>query len=93
MTDGELLRKGLVTQVTSPVLWHQSVLQCVNDGYTTFVEMGTGSVLSSLITSNIKTLQSTSTSSSITAQSIETPSQLEALARELSSPPSPSSMS
>lgn len=49
VTSGEEIRKLLVKQVTSPVLWEDSVRKMVADGVTSFVEIGPGKVLSGLI--------------------------------------------
>jgi [acyl-carrier-protein] S-malonyltransferase len=39
----------LVKQVASPVLWEDSVRYMLNQGVTTFVEVGAGSVLTGLV--------------------------------------------
>jgi len=46
---GEALREGLVRQVDAPVLWSQTVQRMWADGFDTFVEVGTGTVLSGLV--------------------------------------------
>ena len=46
---GGLLRKGLVEQMTAPVLWIDSVQFIISQGVTTFVEVGPGNVLAGLI--------------------------------------------
>ena len=43
------IRKNLVDQLISPVLWTQSINQMVNDGIKNFVEIGPGRVLQGLI--------------------------------------------
>jgi [acyl-carrier-protein] S-malonyltransferase len=43
------IKANLVSQLTSPVRWTQSVLNMISDGATTFVEVGPGCVLSGLI--------------------------------------------
>ena len=43
-----LARRLLVRQLTSPVLWSQSVRSMVDSGVERFVEVGPGSVLSGL---------------------------------------------
>tara|TARA_B100000963_G_scaffold62699_1_gene50744 strand:- start:513 stop:1388 length:876 start_codon:yes stop_codon:yes gene_type:complete len=43
------IRKNLVDQLISPVLWTQSINQMVNDGIKNFVEIGPGKVLKGLI--------------------------------------------
>lgn len=45
----EEIRKNLVDQLISPVLWTQSINQMVNDGIKNFVEIGPGKVLQGLI--------------------------------------------
>jgi [acyl-carrier-protein] S-malonyltransferase len=47
--DPEVIKSNLVSQLTSPVRWTQSVLNMVSDGAITFVEVGPGNVLSGLI--------------------------------------------
>ena len=49
VTRGEEAREGLVRQVTSAVLWCDCVKQLVRAGVSTFVEVGPGKVLKSLI--------------------------------------------
>jgi [acyl-carrier-protein] S-malonyltransferase len=47
--DPETIKSNLVSQLTSPVRWTQSVLNMISDGATSFVEAGPGCVLSGLI--------------------------------------------
>ncbi|OGT98882.1 MAG: [acyl-carrier-protein] S-malonyltransferase [Geobacteraceae bacterium GWB2_52_12] len=47
--DENRVRSLLVTQVCSPVLWQQSVATMVDQGVTSFVELGPGKVLSGLV--------------------------------------------
>jgi [acyl-carrier-protein] S-malonyltransferase len=47
--DPEVIKSNLVSQLTSPVRWTQSVLNMISDGATSFVEVGPGCVLQSLI--------------------------------------------
>lgn len=47
--DKEQIRQLLAQQVYSPVLWEDSVRRLIADGVDTFVEIGSGSVLSGLI--------------------------------------------
>ncbi|WP_238655163.1 ACP S-malonyltransferase [Paenibacillus piscarius] len=49
VTDPEVIRSLLVEQVYSPVLWQDSVEWLIAEGVDTFVEIGSGSVLSGLI--------------------------------------------
>jgi [acyl-carrier-protein] S-malonyltransferase len=47
--DPEIIKLNLVSQLTSPVRWTQSVLNMISAGATTFVEVGPGCVLSGLV--------------------------------------------
>jgi [acyl-carrier-protein] S-malonyltransferase len=47
--DPEAIKMNLVSQLTSPVRWTQSILNMISAGATTFVEAGPGNVLSGLI--------------------------------------------
>lgn len=47
--DVEVIRENLISQLTSPVRWTQSVQKMVEDGATTFVESGPGKVLQGLV--------------------------------------------
>jgi [acyl-carrier-protein] S-malonyltransferase len=49
VTDAETIRRLLVEQVVSPVLWEDTVAWLVNEGVDTFVEIGSGTVLAGLI--------------------------------------------
>ena len=48
-TDPSLIKEGLLAQLTSPVLWTQSIKAMISDGATEFTEIGPGSVLQGLI--------------------------------------------
>jgi [acyl-carrier-protein] S-malonyltransferase len=48
-SDDETIKKNLVSQLTAPVRWTQSVLRMTSDGATTFVECGPGKVLQGLV--------------------------------------------
>ncbi|HNW70280.1 MAG TPA: ACP S-malonyltransferase [Bacteroidales bacterium] len=48
-TDPDMIKENLNKQLTAPVLWSQSVTNMVNDGATTFSELGPGTVLQGLI--------------------------------------------
>lgn len=48
-TDPETIKANLVLQLTSPVLWTQSVVNMIADGATSFTEVGPGCVLQALI--------------------------------------------
>lgn len=49
VTDVNEIKQNLISQLTAPVKWIQSVLAMVNDGATEFVECGPGSVLQGLV--------------------------------------------
>ncbi len=49
ITSGEEAREALVRQVTLPVLWEESMHELVEQGASTFVEVGPGRVLSGLL--------------------------------------------
>ena len=48
-TDIETIQSNLVTQLTAPVRWTQSVQQMEKDGFTHFTEVGPGNVLQGLV--------------------------------------------
>jgi [acyl-carrier-protein] S-malonyltransferase len=43
------VRQGLARQVDAPVLWSETIRRLRADGFDTFVEVGTGNVLSGLV--------------------------------------------
>jgi [acyl-carrier-protein] S-malonyltransferase len=47
--DPAIIKKNLVSQLTAPVKWTQSMQQMINDGATNFVEVGPGNVLQGLM--------------------------------------------
>lgn len=47
--DAETIKKNLISQLTAPVKWTQSVQQMVQDGAHDFVEIGPGKVLQGLV--------------------------------------------
>ncbi len=47
--DPDIIRKNLVDQLTSPVRWTQTMLNMIEDGASSFTELGPGSVLQGLI--------------------------------------------
>ena len=49
VTDSELLKAQLISQLTAPVKWTQSVQKMIEDGATSFTEYGPGKVLQGLI--------------------------------------------
>jgi [acyl-carrier-protein] S-malonyltransferase len=48
-TEPEIIRQNLIRQLTSPVRWTQSVQNMIDRGASSFVELGPGTVLQSLI--------------------------------------------
>lgn len=48
-TDVNEIKANLISQLTGPVKWTQSVLAMVNDGATEFIECGPGKVLQGLV--------------------------------------------
>ena len=49
MTTAEEIKENLITQVYSPVLWEDTVRKLLDLGVDTFVEIGSGNVLSGLV--------------------------------------------
>jgi [acyl-carrier-protein] S-malonyltransferase len=47
--DPDIIKSKLVRQLTSPVLWTQTVNQMISDGASSFTEVGPGAVLQGLI--------------------------------------------
>jgi [acyl-carrier-protein] S-malonyltransferase len=47
--DPEIIKSNLIAQLTSPVLWTQSVINMISGGATYFIEVGPGNVLQGLI--------------------------------------------
>lgn len=46
-TDSEIIKSNLIQQLTSPVLWTQTIQAMLKDGITEFIEVGgNGTVLS-----------------------------------------------
>lgn len=48
-TNPDEIRRNLVSQLTAPVLWTQTVINMINDGAGEFIESGPGSVLQGLV--------------------------------------------
>jgi [acyl-carrier-protein] S-malonyltransferase len=48
-SDVNVIKKNLISQLTSPVRWTQSVQHMVSDGAKTFIECGPGKVLQGLV--------------------------------------------
>ncbi|MGB0897327.1 MAG: ACP S-malonyltransferase [Flavobacteriaceae bacterium] len=49
VTDAEEIKQNLISQLTAPVKWTQSVQQMIADGGTSFTEVGPGKVLQGLM--------------------------------------------
>ena len=49
VTNATEIKKNLITQLTAPVKWTQSVQQMIADGATLFTEIGPGKVLTGLV--------------------------------------------
>ena len=74
ITSGDSAKTALVGQLAAPVLWVDSVQRMVQDGITTFVEIGPGTVLSGLVKRIAK---------GVTICHVEDPDSLDATLREL----------
>ncbi len=48
-SDPEIIKQKLIKQLTAPVRWTQTIENMINDGATTFAEIGPGKVLSGLV--------------------------------------------
>lgn len=53
-TDPTVIKRNLISQLTAPVKWTQSVEHMVADGATSFIEVGPGSVLQGLVKKIVK---------------------------------------
>lgn len=49
VTDGEIIKKNLIAQLTAPVRWTQITRNMIADGATEFIEVGPGNVLQGLV--------------------------------------------
>jgi len=49
ISDPDEIKRNLITQLTAPVKWTQSVQQMIKDGATLFTEVGPGNVLQGLV--------------------------------------------
>lgn len=49
LTSAAEIKEALISQLTSPVRWTQSLIQMQNDSYSSFVELGPGQVLQGLV--------------------------------------------
>ena len=47
--DPEVIKSNLVSQLTSPVRWTQSIINMISGGASSFTEVGPGNVLQGLI--------------------------------------------
>ncbi len=59
-TDSEKIKLNLISQLTGPVLWTQTIRNMFNDGYTNYYEVGPGKVLQGLIKKIEKTVEAVS---------------------------------
>jgi [acyl-carrier-protein] S-malonyltransferase len=59
-SDTSLIKKNLISQLTAPVRWTQSVQNMVKDGATHFVECGPGKVLQGLVKKIAPTVEAVS---------------------------------
>lgn len=57
VTDKDEIRRLLVEQVYSPVLWEDTIRWLIGEGVDTFVEIGSGTVLAGLIKKTDKTVR------------------------------------
>lgn len=55
--DSEELKSALILQLTSPVLWTQSLVAMKNDGYGRYIEIGPGKVLQGLVKRTIADIE------------------------------------
>jgi [acyl-carrier-protein] S-malonyltransferase len=49
VNNADEIKKNLISQLTAPVRWTQSVQQMIKDGATEFTEVGPGKVLQGLV--------------------------------------------
>ncbi len=49
VTDPSEIKRNLISQLTAPVRWTQSIQNMIKDGATTFIEVGPGNVLQGLV--------------------------------------------
>jgi [acyl-carrier-protein] S-malonyltransferase len=59
-TDPELIKKNLIAQLTGAVRWTQTVMHMLEDGATSFTEVGPGNVLQGLVKKVDKTVTTAS---------------------------------
>lgn len=60
VNDPSEIKKNLISQLTAPVKWTQSVENMVKDGAATFIEVGPGKVLQGLVRKIAKDVESRS---------------------------------
>lgn len=60
VSNPDEIRKNLVSQLTAPVKWTQTVVQMIADGATHFTEVGPGKVLQGLVKKVNSTVETTS---------------------------------
>ncbi|MFS4466956.1 ACP S-malonyltransferase [Maribacter sp. 2210JD10-5] len=60
ITDSKTIKKNLISQLTAPVKWTQSVQNMVKDGATLFTEIGPGKVLQGLVKKIERNVETTS---------------------------------
>ncbi len=60
VTNADEIKKNLISQLTSPVKWTQSIQNMVKDGATSFIEVGPGKVLQGLAKKIEPTAEATS---------------------------------
>ena len=49
VTDPEIIKTNLISQLTSPVRWTQIMQNMIADGAKTFIEVGPGNVLQGMV--------------------------------------------
>jgi len=47
--DADLIRENLALQIASPVRWEETIERLLTDGFDTFVELGSGKVLTNIL--------------------------------------------
>ena len=57
VTDPSEIKKNLISQLTAPVKWTQSIQNMIKDGATAFIEVGPGNVLQGLVKKIDKTAE------------------------------------
>lgn len=77
-TGAQAWAELLNTQLTSPVRWRQSVHNMCDDGFTTFVELGPGAVLTGTVKRTAKDCQ---------ALKVNAPADIDAVLEALAGPP------